>query len=689
LPNKPSRALVWVGLILALLGIATALLVQHGAQDRQGPQAMAVLDGQHVALSVNDELWLLDAQGALLARRTLTELGLPGIPANLARAPDGRIAASLRGQTTVYWLDSKLSQVVGRSQWQWPAHLRSLLDHAHTLAIGPQGQFAVATAGGHRVLLFGPDGRFLAITPPDTYRFTNGLWWTASSLWTTDTNRFALVELDPASLTVRRRIELGSGGHRAPYLSWATAYPAPASSPNEALTTPLATVVRMANGMRQGRVVDVLPDGRELPFNMGERGQEVEPQDLAWLGHELLLVDGHGHRVMGFGRDRQRLSDFGSGEVQALLRQGRQRQQRMDRLYQAGLLLGVAGLALALLTLRQQRLKQDAQAMPTLQAELKTLGTPVLSREELVRAAWRLAGPWLLLVGWVLLPKAFDALRLVWPGIPMVSKQTGTALTLLGALALLTWLLRRQRRAALDPDQEALLNVVAVQSLSGRQGWLALKEPGEQLRETFLIAPVGALKWVLLSDRRLLVLRLNLRDRVLESAWHRSDIASVSLPPLKALSWWQRAMRWPVDGNWLRIAMRDGTVIEGTLRSAVTAQRVARLLGLPAQRASASQSTRAVLSAGAGQTRRTWLPVTLSLLVPGSGQWLQGRPSTALLMFLCATAWLALVTWPPSLVWYTGVADIRWQRLIEPWCVQLAFGLVSALDAWQLRQRPL
>lgn len=704
---RPSIRL-WAGLclLLALIGIATALLVQRGATQREGPQALSVLPDHGLALSMDDALWLLAPDGSLRTRRTVTELALPGLPANLALAPDGRLGITVRGEPTVFWLDPLRGERTGRTALQWPAGQREALQHPHSLAIGPQGQIAVATAGHHRVLLFAPDGHFLAITPPGTYAFTNGLWWTRDSLWTTDTNRFALVELHPQTLAVRRRIELDDQADTARYPSWATGHPAQlsgltAGDGDRGAGPPFATVFRMANGMRLGRPVDVWPDGHTRAYPLPTL---IEGSDQAWIGGTLIVVDSHERRLRRFNQAREPLPDWGDAQVQRLLQDSLHHEHRMARLYQGGLLTGVLGLLLGLLLWRRAKTvttaignHQDSEsASGASAAELAALGTPVLPPRDLLQAACRHLGPLLCLIAWLLLTPLWRAGHAAAPqSWPLLSRGVGLSLTVLGALALLAWLLRRHRQAAQAPEHEALLNAAAVQLLRDTPAWGTFREPGERLRETFTLTPLGAMRWVILTDRRLLVLRVGLRHQVLAHSWHRSDVVKVSLPKAERLGWMTRVLRWPVPGAWLRIRLRDGHVLEGSLRSAVTAKRVAMLLGLPlrthsrsAQRptrtASASQAThRGPSPGGVGPV---WLQVGASLLLPGAGQWLQRRSGTALLFFSVAGLCFVAFTWRPSLVWFTGAAEIGWPSLMQPWLTQAAIGLVAALDAWHLRQ---
>lgn len=668
-------------LALAILAIGVALWANQAGRHLTGPQAICALPNGHTWLAVDDELWHIGPDEDLVSRKTIADLGLPALPGNLVNAPDGRIAITVRGQERVYWLDPDAERLAGQVDWQWPQAHRDLLSHPHTLAVGPQGQFAVATGGGHRVLAFNAEGHFLGITRPDTYRFTNGLWWGDEGIWTTDTNRFALVRLDPLVLGEQQRIELHDSSDPARYLSWMRAYPKLGLGDT---SRPLATVVRMRNGMRTGRVVHVMADGSEKAVALGE---DLQPQDLAWRQNELLVVDSQRYRIRRSDLDGRVLPDFGAGQVQTLLGQSLLKAQRLSHIYRIGLLAGALLLAAGLLVLGYKRQRQAVQHSAQLAPEFRLLGTPVLSKRQLIKDGLALHWPWLLLLVWMLLPRGLD----------LIAQQSGHAMPLPGlwrvacllmGLLTVSWvMIRRMRRAATDPGLEGLLNVRATSLLTADGVWAAYREPGERLRETFMLGPVGAVRWLVLTDRRLLSFRVTIRDKVLTGSWHRSDIESVSLPALRSLHWWQRWLRQPVEGNWLKIRTRDGQVLQGVVPSAITAGRVAAILGLACgkpvkQRLHAHTDTH---TAGSQPTTHSsWLQTVASALVPGSGQWWQGRPESALIMFIIFAAWLGVGTGPVTLVWFTGSAEVAPRSLIAAWTMQALWGLFSAWDAWYL-----
>ena len=128
------------------------------------PWALAVLPEQIVWLSVDEQLWRLNAHGKREASID-TRQSLGGAVGVLAVHPSGQLVAWVRQQTALHVLDARSGQARHRINPQWPADLRSHADEAIHLAFAPDGRFAIATGGGHAVVLFDAAGRMLARTP--------------------------------------------------------------------------------------------------------------------------------------------------------------------------------------------------------------------------------------------------------------------------------------------------------------------------------------------------------------------------------------------------------------------------------------------------------------------------------------------------------------------------------------------
>jgi hypothetical protein len=238
-------------------------------------------------VGVDEELWILDRQGHRTGVRNVRDLGFREGISNIVLAPDNEALLTSRDDRD-WQVVSRFSLARVRSiRPQWPEDIAKLPLNAVHLAMSPDGDIAAATGGGHTVLLFDRDGRLLARTPPDTYRFTNGLWWSPEGWWTTDTNRFALRLLDPRTLQVRRTVQLTGEPAGTPFLGEAIAS---RGGPQKGGTQrPFATVSRLGTLMEPGHAVDVYPDGSQVLFNLDTIAQL---RDLAWFDGHLLLVDG-------------------------------------------------------------------------------------------------------------------------------------------------------------------------------------------------------------------------------------------------------------------------------------------------------------------------------------------------------------------------------------------------------------
>lgn len=295
----------------ALAAIALTLLAGQRMAAIQGPVALQAIGAQALWVGVNDELWIVDAQGHVTSRRTAAGLGLPGAVSGIAPGPDGTVVLNARGAPAWQVVDARSAQPLRRIAPQWPAEFLDHLDAVH-LAVAPDGSVAAATGGGHAVLLFGPDGALRARSAPGTFRFTNGLWHSPEGWWTTDTNRHALHLLDTDTLAPRRSVHLPP----APYayrglgeLVPSQGAPLPGSD-----AKPLATVTRLGFLMQPGHAADVFADGRQALYN-------TEPlpdlRDIAWFNGELLLVDGAGFCILRYGPDRTARGTFGDAQLQA------------------------------------------------------------------------------------------------------------------------------------------------------------------------------------------------------------------------------------------------------------------------------------------------------------------------------------------------------------------------------------
>ena len=670
-------------LALAIACVALAFSASNKRLDIQGPSALAVLPDGSAWLSVDEALWHLGADGARLAVVDGRTLAVGGLIGNLVVHPDGRLVASVRDDPTLYFLDASSGKIVQRLVPQWPASLAFHSSRAITYAFHNDGRVAISTGGGHAVAMFDASGRFLGRTQPGLYQFTNGLWWTENSLWTTDTNGVALVELDGTSFAERSRVRLVQQEGRWRYLGMAVASQGKPAPPIDA--PPLATLVRFANGMVQGHAVDVFTNGTQKVFTATT---VLEPRDIKWRTGELLLVDGASYSVKRYSDQRNALPDFGDAQVRRELASLLAMRGKLQVRYYAGLaaavVLFILGFAAAL---RAQSLEKR-RALAKAGVDLSQLGTPRLS-------GWSLAVMgfqhfWLptLLFGATLLLQ-FATL------LPGAGREVGFAAVggmIVLSLAALLFFLRGLRRAAADPHAEALFNYSAVHALETDLGFWNMRKPGEVPRETLMFGnPAGGLRWLVLTNQRLLVFVTNLKDRTLAEEYPRRAIAGLRLLEPAEVRWWQRLQ--PLGGAALRFQFRDGETLQGSTPARQTAQRMADLLRATAFDApSASQMGRALREQSNArkaepQAQPALMQALGSLLIPGLGQWMQRRNGTALRMFIAWLVMLVAVAVPVVWTLWAPRAAVASSYVATVAASYLMICALAAMDTWRMRRR--
>jgi hypothetical protein len=343
-----------------------AALARRTPADRRRQAALVTTPAGEVWVGVDDRLWRLGPDGDLRHDDTLAALGLPGAPSNLHRHPNGGIVASVRDHATLFVLDPATARVRGRIQPQWPADLARHGARAINLALHPDGRIAIATGGGHTVALFDADGRFIARSAPDLYRFTNGLWWVGDTLWTTDTNRSQLKRLDGRTLALQQTVTLDAA-QAARYLGPARLHPTAAER---------VALIRFHNGMTRGRMA-VLDGSSERPL---PQATVIEPIDVDWFNDDVVVTDGASHQLLRVDGTSGLARPWADGRARQKLAQGLMQRDRLLLHWKLGL-VAAAGLFMVALALawHAQQLQQqsDDQARPI---DLSYLGTPRLTR---------------------------------------------------------------------------------------------------------------------------------------------------------------------------------------------------------------------------------------------------------------------------------------------------------------------
>lgn len=689
---KALKAIAVCMLVLAMAAIAVALYVSNQRVHIQGPSALVAMPDDSVWLTVDDALWHLDATGTRIKTvqaAALAQGGLHGLIGNLVVHPNGQLVASVKDDPTLYFLDPAVGTVTARMVPQWPLALAKHGSRAINYAFHDDGRVAIATGGGHTVAVFDARGAFIAQTPPGTYEFTNGLWWADGSLWTTNTNGLALIALDANTLAQKSQVKLVHAERGWRFLGMAVASHGAqrAASVTNAgglspESLPLATVVRFANGMVVGHAVDVFPDGSQSSFPVNTA---QEPRDIKWRGKELLLVDGASYTVKRYDDNRMAMADFGDatvrGELSALLAQ----RMRLQGQYYAGLAAAVVLFVLGFAAAVWAQQLEKRQTLATRAMDWSHLGTPRLSEAQwlarLVKLYW---APIALMAVFVLL---IPTVLADFPRVPALLVYVFKVL-----LVVLAWALgvRVYRRVSADPAQEGVVNFPAMQYLANDDTFWQLRRDGEQPCEVLTLQGKTGAHWLVLTNERLLVFVSNLKERTLLAEHPRRSVTGARVLTPSESPWWQRGT---LAGAVLRLEFKDGTSLQGHAAAATTAHRLVALLYRPAFDAPSASEMAHTLQ---GQSRRppraltsqtATVQVLSSLLVPGLGQWMQGRNHTGMRFF---SVWVILLAFFCIPVIWTLWAP---RAAVSPiFAVTLATGmllmsLMAAWDVWRMRLR--
>jgi TM2 domain-containing membrane protein YozV len=608
--SAPTR-LQWiagVSLVVCLLAVVIALQAGSRGAHIQGPREIAAVGPDRLWLVVDDEVLVLDGSGRLVSTFQTSTLGFARSFNTITPMSAGKVLLSTRAHPEWMIADADTGKVTGRLRPQSPEGLRAI-DRTYHLAVAPNGDIAMATSGDHSVLLLDSQGRQKARTRDGLFRYANSVWHTAEGWWVVDTNNHALRLLDLETLAEKTNVRLEMPHSQDVWTGQARPHPA-------ASAERFATLSRMRNGMIVGRVVDVDRQGREQVRYALRDG--AEPGALMWWRDRLIVAESRSFSVRAFRPDGTADADFGDAAVSSALQTRRTEKLALEIARWSLLALALAGLLVGVWAYWRDR------SRATTSGAQATVGTPQVTQSQLLRhsiGAMR---------GWPgLLLAAFFAIELARPFISR-GPLPGVVALLILTWGLFLWL-RSLLRSFRLPENEPYANMAAMRLLRQRRMWEPHLEAGEMPQEVLTLVNRG-LTWLMLTDRRLLVFKGSALDASLQQAIPRSQIAfgEISDDP----GWLARLNESLLGMRPQRLALRTltGEEIAGTVTSPHTAQRIISRLGLKSAPATAPR----IGTAAVADSSSAWRNALLSLIVPGLGQLMLGRPLTAFLLVTTA-----------------------------------------------------
>ena len=210
------------------------------------------------------------------------------------------------------------------------------------------------------------------------------------------------------------------------------------------------------------------------------------------------------------------------------------------------------------------------------------------------------------------------------------------------------WQQWRHARWSKQARYEATLNRKALLWLHKHDDWDKVCLPDESPRETMYL-PGWKPRWLLVTNRRVLLFAASARERRLQQEWTRRDVVFAGHPDQEPLArparLWRRLLLARTN---LTLRFHNGDRLTLRCASAFAAARVAKLL-MQARPMVAPAVLAAPSDLRRPKAHRRWHEVAASFVIPGCGQWLQDRFVSGTVLFTAAVL-LSLLDWG-SIVW--------------------------------------
>jgi len=673
------RAMKSLAIALLLLALPLIGVISYGRyQLNRMPllKAMLPINEEAIWLVFDNEIWLVDVDGHRVALKTLEQLGISGKVSAITVTAAGKVLVGSNAGSLLSIIDPATFSVSGRLALSWPPEFGGADPPPVFLATAPNGDILLSFAGGP-LLLFARDGSFKASTSLDSKDFLASAFHSSDGWWVTQRDGLTLRLFDGQTLKPLEQIELRQPGPYplVGYLTLSQGRKRYSASKQE--DSPIVTVARMAMTESSAYVSDVFSDGRFIDYPSQALGDSVA---FGWFDGRLLIIDNESLRIQRFNSARKLMTEFGDDALRKLLADIRQERAYWKTLSSHYLLM----IAIILTSGSVIVFRRYAQLkICKRQGEPRTwrVGTPEVSTMAYVRFQLMLLTPaFLCMIGIFLLSKF---LQLGHPVLrPLLFTEMGLAVMMGGGA--LIYLFHLLHRCAADPYYEALLNRSGVAWLNEGNTWARLRQPAEEPCESTMLLHRLSVFWLLLTTRRILLLKCRWGGHRLQKAWPREAIDEVVLLPAGRL-----------------LLRRKAETIRGRCPSTVTAERITTSLqesaAVNAWRIQ-QQGEREQPDAGRHKNalpvthwyRNPWLQCLASAMMPGLGQFMQSRFSTGLyffigstviLMFLIFLIWTSLWTGASSVVPLIAILPI-----VSGWLVFVCIGI---RDVWRFARESI
>ena len=371
-----------VAMLCMLLFLACLVLLAWMSNKRatvNGPVHITA-NAAHVLVTLNDEILVLDTNGALQERHSLETLGIGSYPIDLRLQDDSTLLVATQRPAGLF--------VCNYPGWQCRVVESPLFEQLRRqIKVLPdpasEGLFVSDTAGGHLHWLSADGQNTRVLTTAKLFNKVNDIALDDKQhLWVADSGnrRVVILQADAnGNWSIIGELNAKSG-HARPGLDWPMMIALSADG-NAWVVQPDAT------GTRADLLLYDAQLGVKARIDIPE---DVYPTDVVRSGKSMLVTDMDGFRIMRVDIDSQSMALFGDRQLQEILDAAARERADADRMMDIALVgMGLFGLLMIAMafwaTPKGQRFTQQPK-VPTLEAR-EGMESPGRSLHWLVRDA--------------------------------------------------------------------------------------------------------------------------------------------------------------------------------------------------------------------------------------------------------------------------------------------------------------